>query len=252
MKRSPREKSRDPPTSLTMGDVLKAIGRSRDPKALSGMSRFGIETSRALGVSLPRLRDLAKKTGRSHELAQQLWKTGIHEARLLAGMIDDPSKVTAGQMEKWAKEFDSWDIIDGSCGNLFDKTPFAVRKAHEWAIRPEEYVKRAGFVLMAELAVHDEKAADRTFLGFLPIIVRESSDERNFVRKAVNWALRQIGKRNIALNKAAITAGKTIEKLESRTAKWVAADALRELESSQVQARLKRSTKEARGTSQNR
>jgi 3-methyladenine DNA glycosylase AlkD len=233
------EKSRHSTTNMTMRDVLDEIGRRRDVKALKGMSRFGIDTSRAFGVSVPQLRDLAKKTGRNHELAQQLWKTGIHEARILAGMIDDPTKVTEDQMDNWAKEFDSWDIVDGSCGNLFDKTPFAVRKAHEWSARPEEYVKRAGFVLMAEIAVHDRKAADRTFLEFLPVIVRESSDERNFVKKAVNWALRQIGKRNMALNKAAIGTGKALQKLDSRPAKWIAADALRELTNPEIQARLK-------------
>ncbi len=244
MRQLPTEKSRQSSNTPTLRDVLEEIRRRGDPKALNGMSYFGIETTRAFGVSVPQLRDIAKKTGRSHELAQQLWKTGIHEARLLAGMIDDPTKVTDLQMEKWATEFNSWDVVDGSCGNLFDKTPIAVRKAHEWSLRPEEYVKRAGFVLMAELAVHDKKATDRTFLGFLPIIVRESSDERNFVRKAVNWALRQIGKRNIALNKAAIETGKAIQKLDSRSAKWIAADALRELTRQQVQGRLKSSVKQ--------
>lgn len=248
MKQFPRKRSHPSLTSPTVRDVLEEIRRRGNQSSLIGMSRFGIETSRAFGVSVPQLRDLAKKTGRSHELAQQLWKTGIHEARILAGMIDNPEEVTEDQMEKWAKEFDSWDVVDGTCGNLFDKTPFAVRKAHEWSIRPEEYVKRAGFVLIAELAVHGRKVADKTFLEFLPAIVRESSDERNFVKKAVNWALRQIGKRNMALNKAAIRTGKTIQKLDSRPAKWIAADALRELKSPQVQARLKRSVKEAPGS----
>ncbi len=168
------------------------------------MSRFGIQTSKALGVSIPQIRDLAKKIGIDHELAQQLWITGIHEARILATMVDDPAKVSEGQMDKWALDFDSWDVVDGCCGNLFDKTKFAIGKAHEWSKRKEEYVKRAGFVLMAELAVHDKKASNKTFLDFLPVIVREASDERNFVKKAVNWAVRQIGKRNSALNAAAI------------------------------------------------
>ncbi|HVH14820.1 MAG TPA: DNA alkylation repair protein [Candidatus Angelobacter sp.] len=238
MKQFSMEKPRQSETIPPAEDVLGEIRRRGNPKTLSGISRFGIETSRAFGVSVPQLRDLAKKTGRSHELAQHLWKTGIHEARILASMIDDPAEVTEDQMEKWAKEFDSWDVVDGSCGNLFDKTPFAVRKAHEWSVRPEEYVKRAGFVLMAELAVHDKKAADRTFLEFLPVIVGASLDERNFVKKAVNWALRQIGKRNMALNKAAIRTAKTIEKLDSGSAKWIAADALRELKSPQVRSKL--------------
>ena len=229
-----------------MGDILEEIRRRGDPKALRGMSRFRIETSRAFGVSVPQLRDLARKTGRSHELAQQLWKTEIHEARILAGMIDDPVKVTEDQMESWAKEFDSWDVVDGSCGNLFDKTPFAIRKAHEWSMRPEEYVKRAGFVLMAELAVHDRKAADKTFLEFLPVIVRESSDERNFVKKAVNWALRQIGKRNAILNAASIETCAAIKNSGSRSGKWIAADALRELTSTAVKKKL--SSKNPKGS----
>jgi len=137
-------------------------------------------------------------------MAEQLWRTGIHEARILARMVDDPARVTEEQTEKWVADFDSWDVVDGSCGNLFDKTELAVRKAHEWSKRKEEYVKRAGFVLMAELAVHDKRAADKTFLDFLRLIVREASDERNFVKKAVNWALRQIGKRNPVLHPAAI------------------------------------------------
>ncbi len=141
-------------------------------------------------------------------------------------------------MEMWATDFDSWDIVDGSCGNLFDKTGFAVRKAHAWSKRTEEYVKRAGFVLMAELAVHDRKASNKTFLDFLPVIVREASDERNFVRKAVNWALRQIGKRNAALNAAAIRTANEIKNSDSRSAKWIAADALRELTSAPVRKKL--------------
>jgi 3-methyladenine DNA glycosylase AlkD len=203
------------------------------------MARFGINSSKAIGVSVPQLRHISRQVGKDHDLAQQLWKTEIHDARLLASMIDDPANVTEDQMEQWVKEFDSWDIVDGSCGNLFDKTPFAIRKAHEWSTRPEEYVKRAGFVLMAELAVHRKKEVDRTFLEFLPVIVRESSDDRNFVKKAVNWALRQIGKRNMALNRAAIRTCKTIQKLDSRPAKWIAADALRELTSAPIQKRLR-------------
>ena len=205
------------------------------------MSRFGIQTTKAFGVSIPNLRELATDIGMSHGLALMLWKTEVHEARILAGMIDDPTKIDEDQMEDWAGDFDSWDVVDGSCGNLFDRTSFAVKKAHEWSARNEEYVKRAGFVLMAELAVHDKNAPNSTFLEFLPDIVRESSDDRNFVKKAVNWALRQIGKRNLALNKAAITSARKIQMMDSRTAKWVAADSLRELMSAPVQKRLRRS-----------
>ena len=225
-----------PSSILSIIDELRKMG---DPKAVAGMARFGIQTETAFGVSVPRLRQIARDIGRSHELALALWDTGIHEARLLAGMVDVPESVTVDQMEDWAAGFDSWDVVDGSCGNLFDKTPFAVKKAHEWTDRREEYVRRAGFVLIAELAVHDKRADDQTFLAFLPIIIRGSSDDRNFVKKAVNWALRQIGKRNLALNKAAIQASKEIQKQGSRSAKWIATDALRELTGVPVQKRLK-------------
>ena len=220
-------------------EILNELRSKGDPRTLKGMSRFGIQTTLAYGVSMPELRRLAREIGTSHELALKLWRTKIHEARLLAGMIDNPALVTRQQMNDWASEFDSWDVVDGTCGNLFDKTPFAVAKAHEWSGRQEEYVKRAGFALMAELAVHDTKMADKTFLEFLPQIIRGSSDDRNFVKKAVNWALRQIGKRNPALNTAATSTCKSIGELGSRSAKWIAADALRELTSASVQKRLR-------------
>jgi 3-methyladenine DNA glycosylase AlkD len=204
------------------------------------MARFGIETSNALGISVSKLRKLAREIGPSHALAQELWESGIHEARGLAALIDEPKKVTEHQMERWVRAIDSWDICDGCCGNLFDKTPFAYRKAVEWSRREEEeYVKRAGFALMAWLAVHDKKASDAKFLRFLPIIRRESTDERNFVRKAVNWALRQTGKRSPLLNEAAIRTAQQIQKLDSRSARWLAADALRELTSEAVRQRLR-------------
>ncbi len=193
------------------------------------MSRYGINVTNAFGTSMPQLRDMARKIGRNHQLALQLWNTGVHDARILASMVDDPAKVSLSQMEGWVAEFDSWDIVDGTCGNLFDKTPYAVRMAKEWSSRDEEYVKRASFVLMAELAVHDKQAANGTFLSFLPLIIRESSDERNFVKKAVNWALRQIGKRNAILNGAAIRTCERIQKIDSKSARWIASDALREL-----------------------
>src|SRR5690242_10778824 len=221
--------------------VESIIGELRDtgsPRAVAGMSRFGIQTGTALGVSIPEIRELARKVGTHHDLAQSLWKSGIHEARLLACMIDDPAEVSEDQMEKWASDFDSWDVVDGCCGNLFDKTTFATRKAYEWSKREEEYVKRAGFVLMAEMAVHDKDLSDKTFLDFLRIIVREASDERNFVKKAVNWALRQIGKRNANLNTAAIKTCAQIKDSGSRAGKWIAADALRELTSDPVKKKL--------------
>ena len=219
---------------------MEDLRRRSSPKAVAGMSRFGIQTSMALGVSIPQLRDVAKEVGTNHDLAQELWKTRIHEARILASMIDDPTKVSEDQTEEWAADFDSWDVVDGCCGNLFDKTEFAERKAREWSLRKEEFVKRAGFVLMAELAVHDKEASNKTFLDFLPLIVREASDERNFVKKAVNWALRQIGKRNEVLNAAAIKTCSKIRDLDSRSAKWIAADAHRELTSAPVKKKLSR------------
>lgn len=203
------------------------------------MARFGIQSSNSFGVSVPKIRTLAREIGLDHELALRLWATGLHDARLLATMIDDPSHLTIDQMDKWVHDFDSWDIVDGSCGNLFDKTPFAVAKAREWCKREEEFVKRAGFVLMAELAVHDRQAKDKQFLDFLLLITGGASDNRNFVKKAVNWALRQIGKRNLRLNKAAVSTALKIQKMESGSAKWIASDALRELKSSQVQKRLR-------------
>jgi len=218
-------------------DRLRSLG---DPKAVEGMTRFGIQSSNSFGVSVPQLRTLASEVGRDHMLAMKLWETGLHDARLLATMVDDPRKVTLEQMDKWVRDFDSWDVVDGSCGNLFDKTPFAVAKAKQWCKREEKFVKRAGFVMMAELAVHDKEAKDKVFLDFLPLIVGGASDERNFVKKAVNWALRQIGKRNMKLNKAAVSTARRIRKIDSGDAKWVAADALRELKSPQVLKRLRK------------
>ncbi len=169
-----------------------------------------------------------------------MWRTGIHDARLLATLIDDLAEVTQAQMERWAKDFNSWAVCDAACGCLFDKTPCAWSKAIEWTRRDEEYVKRAGFVLMAALAVHDKKAPDECFERFLPYIKQQANDDRNFVRKGVNWALRQIGKRNRRLNKLAIQTAREIRVLNTKAARWIAADALRELTSENVQARLKR------------
>ena len=210
-----------------------------DPKAVEGMARFGTQSSNSFGVSVPKLRTLAREVGRDHQLALKLWGTGLHDARLLATMVDNPEEVTIDQMDSWVRDFDSWDVVDGSCGNLFDKTPFAVSKAKEWCKREEEFVRRAGFVLMAELAVHDKEAKDIVFLDFLPMIIGGASDKRNFVKKAVNWALRQIGKRNQKLNKAAVSTALKIQRMESGAAKWIASDALRELKSSQVKKRLR-------------
>ena len=210
------------------------------PRVAQSMARFGISTRDALGIPMPTLRKLAREIGSSHQLALELWKSGLHEARTLAALIDDPERVTEAQMERWAGEFDSWDVCDCCCGNLFDKTAFAYRKVAEWTRRREEYVKRAGFSLMAALAAHDKKTANNKFLRFLPLIKRESTDERNFVKKAVNWALRQIGKRNLELHRGAVETALEIKKLDSRSARWIAVDALRELRSAAVGRRLRR------------
>jgi 3-methyladenine DNA glycosylase AlkD len=233
----PSRTAAEPPTARAVIEELRAMA---DPSRLEGMARFGINTERALGgVSMPTLRAMARRFGRSHELAAGLWASAIHEARILAAMVDDPSVVTEAQMEAWAAEFDSWDVVDGTVSSLFDKTPFAWGKAVEWSAREEELVKRAGFAMMATLAVHDKHAPDQAFMGLLPVIEREAGDPRNFVRKAVNWALRQIGKRNAALNQKAIETAERIHATGSRPAKWVASDALRELRSDAVQARIR-------------
>ncbi|MCJ7771135.1 DNA alkylation repair protein [Candidatus Bathyarchaeota archaeon] len=209
-----------------------------DPVAVTGMARFGIASKNTYGVSVQNLRGMAKKIGKDHLLAQKLWSSGIHEGIILASMIDLPEKVTEEQMESWVKDIDSWDICDQCCSNLFSRTRFPYVKAAEWSRRNEEFVKRSSFSLMAALAVHEREVCNERFVGFLETIVRESSDERNFVKKAVNWALLQIGKRNLELNKKAIEASEHIAKKNSRGAKWIASDAYRELTSEYVQKRL--------------
>ncbi len=219
--------------------ILKKLKAMSDPDAVAGMAKFGINPKNTYGISIPNLRRMAKEIGKDHRLVQQLWDSGVHEARILAGMIDEPVMVTEEQMEKWVKDFDSWDVCDQVCMNLFEDTPCAYKKAAAWSKHKEEFIKRAGFVMMARLAVSDKDAEDNKFLSFLPIIKRGSVDERNFVKKAVNWALRQIGKRNAILNKKAIDTAEEIQKIDSKSAKWVASDAMRELKSRQVQERLK-------------
>ena len=204
-----------------------------------GMSRFGINTEDAFGISMDDLRKLAKYDIRKdHGLALQLWETGKHELRILASLVDEESEVDDDQMEAWVSEFDSWDLCDQVCLNLFWKTGYAYQKAAEWAERDEEFVKRAGFALMAVLAVHDKKGSNKRFLEFLEIIKEQSDDDRNFVKKAANWALRQIGKRNKELNSYAMETAMALMKMESKTAKWIGSDALKELESKEVQRRL--------------
>jgi 3-methyladenine DNA glycosylase AlkD len=221
-------------------EVLDKLRSKARPDQLSGMARYGISIERRLGVSVPDMRKLAKEIGKDHNLASELWKTGIAEARMVAAMVDDPDKLSEEQMEEWVKDFNSWDVCDGVCLNLFEKNQLAWKKIIDWSAREQEFVKRAAFSLIACLAWHDKKASDKKFIELLPVIIRGATDERNFVKKAVNWALRNIGKRNLNLNEAALNTAKAIERLDSRAARWVASDTLRELNSEAVQARLRR------------
>ena len=202
------------------------------------MARVGINVDRALGVSIPACRRIARGHRRDHALALELWRTRIHEARILASMVDDPDQVTDEQMESWAADFDSWDLCDQVCGNLFGRTPSVFDKASAWTKRQEEFVKRAGFTLIAERAVHDREHGDDFWTQWLPVIRDGAQDERNYVKKAVNWSLRQIGKRNLALNAAAIAEAERLGEEDSRSARWIARDALRELRSKAVRSRL--------------
>ena len=226
--------------NIEFDSLLKKLQSLADPNAVEGMARYGIISKKAYGISAPVLRRIAKEIGKNHVLARQLWATGVLDARALAALIEEPAMVTEEQMERWVKGFDNWAVCDTCCGNVFDKTPFAWKKVLEWSRRNEEFVKRAAFSLMAALAIHDKEAGDPQFLPFLAVIKRESTDQRNFVRKAVNWALRQIGKRNPALNRKAIQAARELRKMDSRSAKWIGSDALRELTSDAVQRRLRR------------
>jgi len=224
---------------MQYNDILKKLESLSNPKAIEGMAKYGITPEKIYGVSIPNLRRIAKEIGTDHELAQQLWASGIRETRILASMIDNPEIVTEEQMERWVKDFDYWEICDQCCQNLFEKTKFGYQKAIEWSSNDKEFVKRAGFVLMARLAVKDKRAGDGQFERFLQIISREATDDRNFVKKAVNWALRQIGKRNLNLNQKAIETAKEIQKIDSRSAKWIASDAIRDLISKAAQERLR-------------
>lgn len=225
---------------MTFDDILEWLKSHYNAQAVEGMARFGITPGKVYGVSMPELTELATEIGKDHLLAQKLWEEGIRETRILAAMIDDPKLVTEAQMDTWASEFDCWEVCDQSCMKLFKKTKFAYDKAVEWSARNEEFVKRAGFVLIACLAIADKKADDTEFLEFFPIIRREAKDNRTFVKKAVNWALRQLGKRSHALNKIAIDTAKEIQQMDSRSARWIASDAIRELTSEAVLKRLRR------------
>jgi 3-methyladenine DNA glycosylase AlkD len=218
--------------------IIARLKTLANPINVAGMSRFGINSNQTLGISVNVLRRMAKETGRSQEISLLLWQTHIHEARILAAYLGIPSQVKETQMEQWVQDFDSWDICDQVCSNLFSLTPQAYVKAAEWSHKEREYEKRAGFVLMASLAVKDKKAGDDRFLQFFALIEDGSLDGRNYVKKAVNWALRQIGKRNSNLNRQCLELAQRIHKLDSPSARWIASDAIRELNSLPIRKKV--------------
>lgn len=229
---------------MTVTEIIDKLRVLGSPENVTGMERFGIVTSKSFGITAPVLKQYAKEVRKQaadrHALALELWETSIYDARAVAFLIDDPKSVTLEQMDAWAKDFDNWATVDGTCGYLFCRTPFAYEKAFEWADEKPEFIKRAGFSLMAYLAVHDKKAEDGKLAAFFPVIENHADDDRNFVKKAVNWALRQIGKRNLNLNKLAIESAERIVRLNTKSARWIAADALRELRGEKVQERLQK------------
>jgi len=223
----------------TRNRVLCELKKIADPEIRAKLSYFGVNVPKAYGISAPVLHSFARHIGRDQVLAEQLWDSGVHEARILAALIGESRKITSEQMERWVRDFDSWDVVDTACCYLYAAAKPAWDKIYEWSGRSPEFEKRAAFSLAAYLSYKDRDATDAEFEHFLPVIEREANDERNFVRKAVNWALRNIGKRNLRLNKAAIRCAERIRKQDSRSARWIAADALRELKGEAVQARLR-------------
>ena len=227
---------------MTANEIIKKLESLENPANIAGMARFAIVTKKAFGISAPVIKNLAKEiksqTNDRHKLALELWETEIHEARAIAYLIDDPKQVTEKQMDAWVKDFDNWAICDGTCGHLFCRTEFAYKKVFEWSECEEEFIRRAGICLIAWLAVHDKKASDEKIAQFLPILESKANDERNFVKKAVNWSLRQIGKRNLNLNKLAIKTAEIIKLQDTKSARWIASDALRELQNEKILERL--------------
>ena len=220
-------------------EILKKLKSLSRLDQLEGMERYGIVTNNRLGVSIPDIRKIAKDFGKNHETALNLWKTGYQDAKITAALIDEPDKVTESQMNEWVKEIDSWDVCDQICMNLFDKTPYAWGKIIEWSKRDEEFVKRTAFSLLACLAWHDKNADDGKFIRYFPLIKKNSSDERNYVKKAVSWSLRHIGKRNINLHKAALKLAYELKQIDTKTAKWIGSDVIRDLNSDPTLRRLK-------------
>jgi len=219
-------------------EILTKLKSKAKPDNLPGMARYGINTEKRLGVQIPELRQLAKETGKNHQIALELWQTGIAEARILAAMTDEPEKVTEQQMENWVKDINSWDIDDQITMNLFEKTPLSWKKITDWSQRPEEFVRRTAYSLLACLAWHNKTATDQQFTQLFPVIASGATDERKSIQKAISWALRTIGKRNPQLNRAAIQLAQEIQQTNTKPARWIANDVTRELQSQSVQNRL--------------
>jgi 3-methyladenine DNA glycosylase AlkD len=239
-KRSSVRRGQQAAEPWTKDSVLRELKSLADPQVREKMAYFGVDVPKAHGISAPVLHALARHIGKDHKLAEELWASGIHEARILAALIGESEKVTAKGMDRWARDFNSWDVVDASCRYLYSDAAPAWRMVDAWSRRREEFVKRAAFSLAAYLSYRDKQSPDARFARLLRVIERESDDDRNFVRKAVNWALRQIGKRSLGLNRAAIQAAERIRRRGTRAARWIAADALRELKSEAVQKRLRR------------
>jgi 3-methyladenine DNA glycosylase AlkD len=225
---------------MTVPEILAWLERKGTKRNREGMARYAIVAPKAFGVSVGDLRALGKKLGPDQKLAEALWKTGWYEARMLAAFVADPERTTPALMDRWARDFDNWAICDHACFHLFDRTPHAWRKIRQWSGRREEFVKRAAFALLASVALHDKKGPDAPFLAALPLVERAASDERNFVKKGVSWALRGVGRRNTALHGPSVALARRLAASESPAARWVGKDAYRELTSAAVVRRLKR------------
>jgi 3-methyladenine DNA glycosylase AlkD len=221
-------------------DVLSWLEKRGSQRNVEGMARYGIRATRAFGVSMGTMKPLVKRLGRDHALADALWKSGWFEGRMLAALIDDPARVTRRQMNAWASGFENWADCDTTCFHLFDKTPFAYEKARQWSASPREFVKRAAFALIASLALHDKAAPDARFRAMLPVIERGARDDRNFVKKAVSWALRGIGNRSQSLHAAALAVAARLAMSTTPSCRWVGKDAQRDLTRAVVRARLAR------------
>ncbi|MGC4050123.1 MAG: DNA alkylation repair protein [Paludibaculum sp.] len=231
--KSTKASSAAPVTTVNLEAQVKQalawLKEASTPHDQENLVRFGINANRALGVSMANIQSIAKRLGRSHELAAALWSTGVYEARMLTAFVDEPAKVTPDQMDRWCRDFDNWGICDTLCFCLFDRTPHAWAKVEEWGSRDEEFIKRAGFALLASLAGHDKKSGDAPFLASLPLIERAAFDDRNFVKKGVSWALRGLGRRGPAVCQAALAVARRLSEATHPGARWVGKDALKDL-----------------------